>query len=73
MAVSENMVPDLGVKISGSVGKPWRCCGCGKLIGELFRKRVHLCPHKSHVYYAQYPVAATCYSCGLHNRVGQFR
>jgi hypothetical protein len=73
MALSEDMVPGPGVKTSGSVGKPWRCCGCGKPIGELFRKKVHLRPPRSHAYVARYPIAATCFSCGSHNRVGEFR
>ena len=55
-----------------SVRIPWTCQKCGKPLGELFSKRVHMQPRRGHMYVANYPVTATCCGCGRSNRIDRF-
>lgn len=49
----------------------WGCPQCGKVMGSLFRHRVHIRPRDGHIYFSHYPVTGVCSKCGCRNTIRQ--
>jgi phage FluMu protein Com len=49
----------------------WRCSRCGKLLGVLKGRRLHIRLSRSHEYLVGFPVTGVCRSCQTLNEIRQ--
>ena len=48
----------------------WRCSRCGKLLGVLKGRRLHIRLSRSHEYLVGFPVTGVCRACQTLNEIG---
>ena len=56
-----------GIHRGGPSDPTWRCTDCGKLLGVLRDRRMHIRFARGHEYLVGFPVTATCRGCGTLN------
>ena len=49
--------------------REWRCTRCGKLLGILDGRRLHIRYARGHQYFVSFPVTGVCPGCGTMNEL----